>query len=87
MAITNVTPALPPSQSLTDRALFRGPNEIVVQNTAQGLIATFYGPKAQEIIDLFGTNVLPLPYRGMGRIDECLATLRRNWPGFNVSVV
>jgi hypothetical protein len=64
-------------------------NEILLQNTAKGVMATLYGPKAQEIVSLFGTDTIPCPFSGLSE-DTAAAyvrQMRQSWPGFVVSFV
>jgi hypothetical protein len=37
-------------------------DQITLTNTPRGWIAEFKGPHSQEVIHLFGTNMLPTPF-------------------------
>jgi hypothetical protein len=63
-------------------------NEITLQNTAQGISATFDGPGAAEIFRLFGANVLPVNPAPCGdTMQDVARMIRKNWPGWAVGVV
>ena len=62
-------------------------SEIVLRNTAQGVVATFYGPKSIKIVELFNTDTLPCPFSNLGcdTADAYVREMRKRWPGFDVS--
>lgn len=63
-------------------------NEITLENTAQGISATFDGPDAAEIFRLFGTNVIPVnPPPDADTMQDVARMIRKNWPGWAVGVV
>lgn len=61
-------------------------NQIVLQNTSKGLTATFYGPKAEDIVRLFGTYTLPMPF-SVDYAEDAIALVERNWPGWIVDMI
>lgn len=65
----------------------RGRNEITLENTAQGISATFDGPGSAAILFAFGTNVLPVnaPF-GCETMQDVARWIRQQWPGWSVGV-
>jgi hypothetical protein len=64
--------------------------EIVLQNTAKGIVAHWYDRKGepdQEIINLFGTHIIPTPYMNVDTMPEVVKIIKKLNPGYVVSAV
>ena len=55
-------------------------NEILIHLGEQGWLATFAGPQAPEIIDLFGTDTLPTPYTASTALATVIAEIQAKNP-------
>lgn len=55
-------------------------NKILVHRGEQGWLATYVGPHAAQISDLFDTTTLPLPFTTQAPFALVLATLRAKQP-------
>ena len=54
---------------------------ILVTRSARGFDATFSGPEAENVIRLFGTNVIPTAFTPKARIETVMSELQRLNPG------
>lgn len=60
-------------------------NTITVHLSETGWCATFGGPHAAEIVELFDTATLPLPFTAQAPLQMVLADIRARHPGVVVS--
>ena len=64
--------------------------EIMLQNTSKGLMAHFFDKKGNpdpDIIELFGTPILPTPYLGVDSMPEAVRQIKKLNPDYIVSSV
>lgn len=59
-------------------------NVIRIQRGSQGWNATFYGPHAAEIVDLFGGNTIPMGFTNAASLDTVRDFVRRTHPGVTI---
>ncbi len=65
-------------------------HEIMLQNTAQGVMAHFLenGKPERKTVQLFGTHILPTAYTGQYMtMYEIARNLRNTNPGYHVSII
>ena len=59
-------------------------NEIVIHLGGSGYLATYSGPHAECIAELFDTCTLPLPYTASAPLDAVIADIAARHPGVHV---
>jgi hypothetical protein len=59
-------------------------NEIHIHLGEQGWLATYFGPHALEIADLFDSCTIPLPFTAQAPMAMVLADLQARSPGILV---
>jgi hypothetical protein len=64
---------------------------ITLQNTARGVTATFAGPAARPIIELFGCDTIPCPYRSLtpntDNAKSYIRAMKAQWPEFQIQFI
>lgn len=59
-------------------------NRITLSRDGRGWHATFTGPHAKEINDLFGTDTIPTAYTAAADAERVMAGIRSANPGVDV---
>ena len=59
-------------------------DSIVLRSSRDGWMAEFYGPHADEVVRLFGTNVLPTAFTSQAEHSVVKAEIDRLNPGIEV---
>jgi hypothetical protein len=59
-------------------------NEIIIERRIAGWVATYTGPHAAEIIDLFGTDTIPMAFGAAAELPQVRAAIRALNPGIAV---
>ncbi len=60
-------------------------NTIEIHRGSTGWLATYHGPHANEIIELFGTTTLPLPWTLRAPVGVVLNDLRARTPDATIT--
>ena len=59
-------------------------NQILIHLGEQGWLATFKGPHAAEIVELFESDTIPLPYTAAAPLAVVIAETSKRSPGVEV---